>query len=53
MLLQNHKGDPIDEALLKQAELFELEANDSKEKKLSKNDTGIRNGILADDAYTA
>jgi hypothetical protein len=48
MLLQNHKGDPIeDEALLKQAELFELEGPKAENYQKI---TGIRNGILADDA---
>jgi hypothetical protein len=53
MLLQNHKGDPIeDEALLKQAELFELEANDSKQKKnYQKIIAEYATGILADDAF--
>jgi tetratricopeptide (TPR) repeat protein len=51
-LLQNHKGDPIeDEALLKQAELFELEANYSKaEKNYQKIIAEYSDGILADDA---
>ncbi|MGJ8683310.1 MAG: tetratricopeptide repeat protein [Nonlabens sp.] len=52
-LLQNHKGDPIeDEALLKQAQLYELESNFEAAK--SNYQTIIDNfadGILADDAY--
>ena len=52
-LLQNHKGDPIeDEALLKQAKLYELESNFE----AAKNNYQIiidnfSDGILADDAY--
>ncbi|WP_438962411.1 tetratricopeptide repeat protein [Nonlabens sp.] len=52
-LLQNHKGDPIeDEALLKQAQLYELEANYEAAK--NNYQTIIDNfsdGILADDAF--
>lgn len=52
-LLQNHKGDPIeDEALLKQAQLYELESNFEGAK--DNYQTIIDNfadGILADDAF--
>ena len=52
-LLQDHKGDPIeDEALLQQAKLFELEGNLEKaEENYLSIISNYGDGILADDAF--
>jgi len=52
-LLQEHKGDPIeDEALLQQAKLFELNGNLEKaEENYLSIISNYRDGILADDAF--
>lgn len=52
-LLQNHKGDPIeDEALLKQAKLFETEGNyEAARKNYQTIIDNYADGILADDAF--
>lgn len=52
-LLQNHKGDPIeDEALLKQAKLYEAEGNyEAARKNYQSIIDNFADGILADDAF--
>ncbi|SFR61849.1 tetratricopeptide repeat protein [Maribacter stanieri] len=54
-ILENHKGEKIeDEALLKQAQLFEkLKKYEEAQLNYQKIITFYRNGILADDAYFA